>query len=332
VHFYQHLILKYLSKSTRILIVNKSLANKKRTIVGWQGITVETPDDWGLAAFSGDAEKGYFRVDSPLAAAVEIRWAPVKSTPDLVARANEFLSLMAQTRRKRKAKFTSKVEAKKGAAPGTPVKFTWKSDRNGYGKLVYCEQCKRVIITQVVAPNSVNCTSMAFGIVDSIKDHGEPGWRDWSLFGLRIAVPEGFHLEKHVLLSGYTQLVFKGRVGELTIEQWALANRLLKSSSLEEWYKKDSLSLVKGFNISLEPVEDVEPEHPACRITGRRVGLANMIKTLLKSLTLRPLPGKMMGYVWHCPESNRLFSIRLVHDSVSLMESIRERMACHEGS
>lgn len=312
--------------------MNKTITRTKRTTVGWQGITVETPDDWGLAAFSGDSEKGYFRVDSPLATAVEIRWAPVKSAPDLAVSANEFLSLMAQASRKRKAKFTSKVEAKKGAKPGTPVKFTWKSDRNGYGKLVYCEECKRVIIAQVVAPNDANCTSMAFGIVDSIKDHGDPGWRDWSIFGLKIAVPEGFKLEKHVLLSGYTRLVFKSRVGELTIEQWALASRLLKRSSIEEWYKKDSLSLVKGFNVALGPVEDEELEHPGCRITGRRVGLVNMVKTLLKSLTLRPLPGKMTGYVWHCPESNRLFSIRLVHSSASFMESIRERMVCHEGS
>ncbi|MEN6371917.1 MAG: hypothetical protein ABFD64_07870 [Armatimonadota bacterium] len=306
----------------------KNIERKNITTVGWQGITVETPDDWGLAAFSGDSEKGYLRVDSPIATSVEIRWAAAKSAPDLTGRAKDFLSLMKKTSRKRKSKFISKIDAKKNAEPGTPVKFTWKSDRNGYGKLMYCPDCGRVVISQVVAPSEENCTSRAFDIVDSIRDHGEPGWREWSIFGIRAAVPEGFKLEKQTLLSAYTLLRFKGRSGEITIEQWGLAENLLKKSTLQEWYKKDSLSQVKGFKVVLEPVE--EPGHTAMRISGQRVGLVNSVKSIAKSITLRPLPVQLSGYVWHCPEVNRLFSIRLVNNDPALIESIRERMFCHE--
>ncbi|MEN6519956.1 MAG: hypothetical protein ABFD46_02240 [Armatimonadota bacterium] len=306
----------------------KTIERKNRTIIGWQGITVETPDDWGLAAFSGDSEKGYLRADSPISTSVEIRWAAAKSAPDLAARADEFLSLMKKTSRKRKTKFTSKIEAKKDAEPGTPVKFTWKSDRNGYGKLIYCPDCGRVVIAQVVTPSDNNCTSMAFGVVDSIRDHSEPGWRDWSIFGIRAAVPEEFHLEKQTLLSAYTLLRFKGRSGELTIEQWGLAENLLKKYSLEEWYRKDSLAQVKGFKTALETID--EPGHMAMRISGQKIGLVNNIKAIAKSITLRPLPVKLSGYVWHCPEVNRLFSVRLVNNNAALIESIRERMFCHE--
>jgi len=295
--------------------------------VGWQGIVLKAPADWGLAAVTGDRDKGYFRVDSPSASAVEVRWSAAKSPPDLAARAGEFLDSMRREGRKRKARFSGKIEAKRGLPPGTPVRFTWKGDRNGYGLLRYCAECGRVMIAQVVASHDGRCASLAAEILDSITDHREDGWQDWAVFGLRVAVPPEFRLEKQILMSGYIQLAFKARSGELAVEQWGLASSLLRRSSLEEWYPKDALAQVKHFKVALEPVAD--EEHPTLRLLGKRIGIGERVKTALRSLTLRPLPQRMHGYAWHCPDSNRLFSIRLVHDGEGLAERIREEMSCH---
>lgn len=293
----------------------------------WCGISVTTPDDWGLAAASGENDKGYLRVDSPMATIAEIRWSAAKTAPDLASRAHQLLGTLRTAAKKHKIEFTSKVDVKKDAAPDTPVKFTWKADRNGYGRATYCERCGRVLVAQVSSPRNESILSLANEILDSITDHGEDDWTEWALFGVRTAVPPGFALVKQTLLSGYFSLEFKSRFGDLVVQQWGLAGSILKKSALAEWYGRDVLGNLKHFEAGLEPVEDAE--HETLRIVGRRSGIVQKIKTLAMSLTLVPLPVTMSGFVWLCPDSNRIVAIRLVHRDSSLAEKIRERTKCH---
>src|SRR3990172_4818248 len=84
------------------------------SLAGWQGISLRTPPDWNLVGVSGDETKGYFRVDAPESASVEVRWTALKQPPaDLTARANEFLDAIAKTAKKRRVAFSSKVKPRK---------------------------------------------------------------------------------------------------------------------------------------------------------------------------------------------------------------------------
>jgi len=307
---------------------------KGSTPVGWQGIVLLVPRDWSLVAVSGDHKKGYFRVDGPYSTSAEVRWAATKSAPDLTAKAREFLRELERACRKRRIAFTSRIkkraltesEIKTG---GSSVGFSWRGDRNGYGRLLFCGVCRRLVIAQVVSPLEEDASGIAGQILGTLCDHGEVGWQTWALYDLQVALPSDFRLDKYTLMSGYILLSFKSREAEIRVERWGLANMLLKPGGLESWFKADSLPDYRGFEVQIEP-DGGEHGHEVLNISGRRRGVLQTLRTAARALTLRPLPQQLAGYVWHCPDSNRLFAVRVAQARPEMLaREIKDRLACH---
>lgn len=301
---------------------------KKLSTVAWHGISLKVPADWSLVGVSGDEKKGYFRVDSPVASTLEVRWqAVMEKSPDLMVRARQFLSELERGCRKKKIRFTSKLKQDKDA--GNNVRFNWQSDRLGQGRLLYCEECDRIIIAQIVSARDDNVSHVAPVILDSIRDHRGDGLVDWALYGLEFAVPKGYRIEKQTLMSGYLSLEFKERAKRLFVERWGLAETLTSKDSLEQWYRKDACPDIKGFKFEL--ASETVRGHEGLKLTGRRAGVKMAAKALASSMTLHPHPGLMTGYAWHCADSNRLFSVRASHlPGDDIAELIRDLITCHE--
>jgi len=295
--------------------------------VGWQGIVLDAPADWSLVAVSGDDKKGYFRVDSPIASAVEVKWERASGkAPDLMVKGREFLSTIEKSLRKKKIKFSKDIKQDK--SDPNAVNFLWRADRLGQGRLVYCQQCQRVIIAQITAAREENVSTIAPDMLGSIRDHREDGWIEWALYGLGFAVPDGYTIEKHVLMSGYIALFFKRGAQTLVVERWGLASTLLAKDDMEEWYRKDAVPDIKGYKVNFEP--DEVKAHQGLKIVGRRSGIKQMAKAAFYSLTLHPHPKYLTGYVWHCADSNRLFSVRAAHvEDDDITEKVRDLIKCH---
>jgi hypothetical protein len=185
-----------------------------------------------------------------------------------------------------------------------------------------------VIIAQVIAPLDEDVSSGADRVLSSIMDHTDVGWTAWALYDLQTAVPTEFKLEKQTLMSAYVQLSFKSKYSELNVERWGLASTLLKRMDIVEWFKKDSVPDYKEFRVKIERVED--SDHEMIKVTGRRKGVKQLLRAAVRSLTLRPLPMEVTAYAWHCPESNRLFAVRLIHNgSARILDEVRTRTKCH---
>lgn len=295
--------------------------------VGWHGIIVDAPTDWSLVGISGDAKKGYFRVDSPVASALEVKWEQIPGkAPDLMVKAREFLAGIEKSAKKRKVKFTKDLRVQKDDA--NSVRFLWRSDQLGQGRLVYCEKCNRVIIAQVITSREENVSKIASGILDSIRDHRDDGWVEWALYSLGFAIPPGYVIEKHTLMSGYLGLFFKKGARTIVVERWGLAATLLAKDDMPTWYRKDAVPDIKGYVVESEPREIAG--HAGLRIYGRRKGIVQAAKAAAYSLTLHPHPGLITGFVWHCEDSNRLFSVRATHvEGEEIAERVRDFIKCH---
>ena len=295
--------------------------------VGWQGITLMVPTDWSLVGVNGDEKKGYFRVDGPIASALEVRWASVvDKSPDLMNKAREFISGLEKNYRKKKIKFSSKI--KPDNSSGESVNFTWQADQLGQGRLLYCESCKRVIIAQVISVRDDNISHVIPVILSSLCDHRDDGWMDWALYGLAFAIPPGYKIEKQKLMSGYLSLSFKNKARTLIVERWGLANTLLAGDELGEWYSKDVQLDIKGYRVKSEKYEIAG--HDGLKTVGKRSGIKQLLKAIAYSFTLYPHPGYLTGYAWHCKESNRLFSIRATHiENDDVAEKVRDFIKCH---
>lgn len=298
---------------------------EKMATVGWQGITLKAPEDWSLVGVSGDDKKGYFQVDGPVSSVLQVKWAPAMGKkPDLMAKAREFLSSLEKARKKQKFSSTLKEDKR----DENTVNFSWRAQELGQGRLTYCPDCDRVVIAQVVYTREENVSGVVPLILGSLSDHGEDGWSTWALYGLEFAVPKNYRIEKNVFMSGYLCLSFRKGQKTITVERWGLANTMLNEYEMEDWYRKDALPDIKGYRVKLE--QETVQEHDGLVLSGRRAGIKQMLKAAAFSLTLHPHPGLISGYVWHCGESNRLFSVRATHtEGDDIAENVRDSITCH---
>lgn len=304
--------------------------------VGWQGVSLRVPPDWNLVGVNGDVHKGYFRVDSPENASVEVRWSVLQQEPtDLSSRGEEFLGSMRKTAKKRKIQFSGKVKSRKPTQAeqlhgGGSVSFTWRADRSGHGRLSYCGCCKRLVIAQVVGDVGRDMSGLAAQILGSICSHEEPGWNEWALYDLHVAVPERFKLAKHTLMSSFVELEFKDRRERMIIQRWGLAaNTLLKKQSLEEWMDGTYLPGVTGYRTDSTRIEG--SEHEEFQFKGRRRGIHRAVLALGKTLVkAKPLPRFVEGRTWYCDETNRIYAIRHYFGREGgLVDVLRRKTACH---
>lgn len=298
---------------------------EKLAPVGWHGIIVDAPADWSLVGVSGDAKKGYFRVDSPVASAMEMKWESLAGKePDLMIKAREFLSNIEKSVKKKKIKFTKDLKAE----GDNTVRFLWRADRLGQGRIVYCPDCDRMMIGQVISTRDENLARIGSDMLDSMRDHRDDGWVEWAMYGLDLAIPPGYALTKQTLMSGYLALFFKRGARTIVVERWGLANTLVGRDTMEEWYRKDAMPDVKGYRASFSP--EATAGHEGLRMDGRRSGIVQAAKALAYSLTLHSHPGRLTGYVWYCQGSNRLFSIRATHtEGEGIAEKVRDLIKCH---
>jgi hypothetical protein len=301
------------------------MSNKSaHTWVGWQGVIAEVPVDWCLSAVSGDEKSGYFRADSAGSMILEVRWSKAGRQVDLYGKLDTYLSGLRRKARKQKADFEYKIKSKDAGV----LTFTWRSDRKAQGRLWLCEECNRIVIAQVSGQPSDDVSSITSFVLPSIEDHSEDGWRTWALYDLIAESPPGYALEKHRLMSGYIQLLFRKRNNLFIIERWGMANVALKNNSLREWFEGRAKRDLGDYRYSIEDVE-FEGE-VGIQLTGRRKGLRQALKSVRELLGLRRPALYLGGYVWFCEESNKIYSVQSMHArNENVLDEVLERVECH---
>lgn len=299
---------------------------EKMATAAWQGISLKVPADWSMVGVSGNEKKGYFRVDGPVAAALEVRWSQAMGkSPDLEAKGREFLAQIERACKKGRVPYSGKVKAEKGAGY---VGFNWRADRIAQGRLSYCPKCDRVVIAQVIWSKEEDASHLSPVILGSLTDHRDDGWTDWGLYGLEFAVPPGYKVEKNQLMSGYLALWFRKGPSTIAVQRWGLVSALLGDGSIEQWYRKDVLPDIRGYRAGI--TEGSVAGHEGLTVEGRRRGIKQAARALVFSLTLHQYPALLTGFAWKCDESNRLFSVWATHaQGGDLARKVCETIKCH---
>ena len=139
--------------------VRLSQMTRKWKKFGWRNISLEIPADWTLASLDGDDEAGYLRLDDLEMPRMEIKWITVKKkkkAPSLQNIIDNFLDDLAKNVKKKKFDIHIEYEVDPlqyiNSIPGKEMRgFLWKSSTRAFGVATYCEECRRVVVSQVVA-------------------------------------------------------------------------------------------------------------------------------------------------------------------------------------
>lgn len=199
-------------KSPRRKKSPSTLPSLPRAQFGWQGFSLELPEDFAPVALSGQVESGYARLDDGERCTIQVRWLPTASEDCLAEAVDRYLR-----------------KAKSGVRPVISGSRYRLGERRG----VWLVREGRGFILESSGPApSGRALTMA---AESLTVHRDP-W-PWCLLGLDVRLPHQASLVRHELLAGRTRLEFKlPRLGgHLTAERWGFASQLLAEKTLGEW-------------------------------------------------------------------------------------------------
>lgn len=331
--------------TTTNIQLNTGVRRKGWTTTGWQGVTAQTPPDWSLVGYGGDAKSGNVRVDNSTstgggALGLEVRWSQVKgkiTDTDLDRRLEPFFKAVAKGARKQKA--LVKTESRALADPRFPERdaaraFTWRADRKAVGRIWHCKECGRLCIAQVIGNAGGDFNGTANDVLATLQCHSpEAGWRTWGLYDLLTQVPADYALKgQPQLMNVYLRLAFQcgQSLDTLTVEQWNVANVQLRGAYLDEWYRSKNGALEPTLNY--EPAEAEAHGHPALELMGRRGGVQFWAGQAVPQMAKLHRPATHFAAVlWECPESNKITLVQSLsrRPQPELVWEIVGRTPCH---
>lgn len=245
---------------------------------GWQGLSLQHPDDWAPVALSGDRRSGYARLASPRALSLQIRWAPV-GRESLESALGRYLDRLSQDSRRKKNAFSRETLPEESG-----LRYRYKGEFDGEGRL-FPTGDGRVAFVEAIGDS----TTARNRLIERIRDSFQSGNERWAVLGLDFRLPGPLRVEKKEFLAGRTALTLVGRGVRVTAERWGLADSLLSRGSLEDWAGG---RLGRGWAFSEEPPAQHEV---ADALRGHRRALFSLNEVLLK----------------HQPERNQITLLRV---------------------
>ncbi len=327
---------------------------REKHLLGWQGLTIMLPKNWNLAQFGGTHRKGQLRADDEDGPRLEISWEKPSKAVDIPTSVQRFLQTLERDAKKRKSRFVpedkARVVAKSRKRKDQLTSFGWTGERDepngqGWGVAWHCPDCGRVVVGHVIGRGSEKpdrVRELAASVLESLECHGQGGWETWSVFDLRLEVPQEFELERAKLVTGKLELewirprpagamAWSKRDERLALARFSLASSVLHEEDLEEWAHRVVKPLDKKRLIYGKLEERETTEHPGVYTRGaikdfRHRYLFYAIDWLFR----RP---RMLTELraWHCAPSNKLFAFRsnLLPKNEHVVADVLDSLQCH---
>lgn len=306
---------------------------------GWQGVTVEAPENWNIGAISGDAKAGYVRYDDEEMPRLEIKWTAESGFVDLDKVVGKYLADIQKGRPKhapeikvdRDIKLVSKRKRKK---PGLRC-FHWQAEGAGYGAAWVCKDCGRTMIAQVVATQDEApeaARELAADVLLSIEDHPPDDWTLWSAYGFSCRVPSDFPLSGQRLMAGLIELEFEKDTETIKVARWGMANVALGKKTLQEWVGTEMGKALRRHHPDAEQVEI--KGHEGLNIEGGWLPALHRLACFYRHCIGRMHADRLVARAWHCEPTNKLFYVETFVDraNTGLADEIVERIECHPGA
>ena len=316
------------------------------TKFGWQGITMELPEDWEFGGLSGDYDNGYIRMDDDTMPRMELKWTKSKQKkPDLQKILDEYFKGMKKrlgstaSEQLKIKRDVNLIKNEKFFENRNVVFYNWKTEVRANGAVWYCKECKRIVVIQIMGHVKETMLPLTLQIMESVKDHPEGHTNLWSAYKLSAEVPRRYHLEKHKLMSGYLLLSFLDGSRVLNIERYGLADITLRDVDLEAWFRSYYAKILRKYGFSIS--QTVEPASSWLKDDSHEImEMVGQEKRFIDNIPLSPIFAldkilrrkQIASSFWHCKKSNRIFVVMAISkgNAQELASQVTSSIQCHE--
>ena len=178
--------------------------------------------------------------------------------------------------------------------------FSWQGETTvGRGTILFCPVCRNAALIQFFRCNSASNEKGLATILRSYRDHSRNDRILWSIFDIRVTLPQKFNLTKFRFEVGKFLLGFENTRQKVYLHRWAPATALLRGGDLV------------GFTRAIPEFSAGEPQE--LTVDGRK---AVEWRTMPESdwqrrISRLKINSSYFWYrLWHVEEKNRILGIR----------------------
>ncbi len=292
----------------------------------WEGAGLFAPERWEIGRHSGDAAKGFFRIDNDHRFVLQLRWwtatkpVPIARLVEQHARevagrrdaqlprfqkTNDFR--LPQGSHDRASAFISKPS---GDAPADSSELLVIWQRSSVARVMMIR-----FMIEHGQPDPICLKSMLSGL----RLQGPQETRDWAFHDLAFQTPPDWHLQLAHLYAGVAYLEFKHRRDRFAIRRFSVADAVMGTTTpaiedLTRWcrvvYAKEFFDMRYRIELMTDPAG-----RPGLRLSGSRRWLAPIeMRWLLPRH--RRLP-RRIDIIWDAA-ANKIYNLEIRRPSLAM--------------
>lgn len=204
---------------------------------GWQGLRFPIPSMWEI----GQLAENYLLLVQQGVPVFEARWNRIRGTFDARRQLKRILKQLPASLRKPFQSMALPASWQTATQRFETSAFQWwQNGTYAKGLLLYCRQCKRVLVLQFFSQSPITTTdrSLDTQLLAGLRDHSKDGQTRWAIYDMALSLPESMALQRFRLSPGHFHLRFGDRQRQLRIQRWSTASFILAGKSVQQVAQK----------------------------------------------------------------------------------------------
>ena len=264
--------------------------------VAWNGVRFKTPAEWQV----GQIGRRHLILENEMEPVMEVKWGPVKGTFSHKTHLKRLTALQSKRAGVRVSGWSLPPRWKNALTGYETSGFLWQSrDTSGRGAIIFCPACRNAALIQFFHDSSVEREKILMAVLKSFRDHSGNDRIIWSIFDIRVVLPQTLDLLRFRFEAGKYELEFAAGRQSIHLHRWAPAAALLGDQDLARFTGTiPEFADGQPYSSTFKDCEAVE--WSVSPSNGWR-GKISRFKTKSSFYWFR---------VWHLEEQNRILAVR----------------------
>lgn len=264
--------------------------------VAWNGVRFKTPAEWEIAQIGSR----HLVLENETGPVMEVKWGPVKGRFSHKAHLKRLAALHSRSVRGRIAEWFLPPHWQAALSDFETSGFLWQGEAAiGRGAILFCPVCRNAALIQFFRYNSPKREKIISAVLKSYRDHRQDGLILWSIFDIRVTLPETLKLIKFRFEVGKFELEFARDRQSIYLHRWAPAAALLGGRDLV------------GFTRTVPEFSEGQPQPLTIdgndAVDWRRMPESDWQRRISR---WKVNPSFFWYRLWHLTEKNRILGIR----------------------
>ena len=264
--------------------------------VAWNGVRFKTPVGWEIAQIG----TRHLVLENDRGPVMEVKWGSVRGTFSHKAHLKRLSALHSRSLKGRIAEWFLPPHWQAALSDFEASGFLWQGEAAiGRGAILFCPVCRNATLIQFFRYTSSDHEKVLTAVLKSYCDHRRDGIILWSVFDIRVSLPDELKLIKFRFDAGKFELGFAHGRQSICLYRWAPAAALLGGEDLV-WFARTVPEFSNGQPQALTIDGYDAVEWRIMPVSGWRQRVSR----------LKVSPSFFWYRLWHVKEKNRILGIR----------------------